>query len=358
MKKKVLSLLLAAVMVVGLVGCSSKKDDTSTGDGKFELALVTDVGTIDDKSFNQGCWEGLSQYAEENNITHKYYKPAEQSDAAYLDSIDLAVKGGAKMVVVPGFLFSTPIYEAQTKYPDVKFVQVDGAPTNADGKIEIKENAQGIVFAEEQAGYLAGYGAVKDGYTKLGFMGGMAVPAVVRFGHGYIQGAQDAAKEMGIKDVEVKYTYLNTFGPAPEVETKAASWYKGGTEVIFACAGGAGNSVMKAAEGAKTKVIGVDVDQSTESETVITSSMKNLKKAVYDAVASLYTDDFKGGVVETLGAAQGGVELPMETSKFEKFDQAQYDKIFKALVDGNIKITTDAKEASDIKVNDIKVVVE
>ncbi|MDR0898506.1 MAG: BMP family ABC transporter substrate-binding protein, partial [Oscillospiraceae bacterium] len=165
----------------------------------YDLALVTDLGTIDDKSFNQGAWEGLVKYAEENGISHKYYQPIEQSDDAYLDSIALAVGGGAKLIVTPGYLFETPIYMAQDMYPDVKFVLVDGNPHSADyAEYRTEANTVGILYAEEQSGFLAGYAAVKEGYTKLGFMGGMAVPAVIRFGYGFVQGAEYAAKEMGI----------------------------------------------------------------------------------------------------------------------------------------------------------------
>lgn len=155
--------------------------------------MITDVGTIDDRSFNQGTWEGIKQYAEEKGITHKYYQPTEQTDDAYLSSIDLAVKNGAKIVVTPGFLFEGPIGIAQDRYPDVTFVLIDGNPT-VDGAIKINSNAVGITYAEEQAGFLVGYAAVKDGFTKLGFMGGMAVPAVKRYGFGFIQGAELAAR--------------------------------------------------------------------------------------------------------------------------------------------------------------------
>ncbi|MDD3139710.1 MAG: BMP family ABC transporter substrate-binding protein [Lachnospiraceae bacterium] len=347
MKKRVLSILLAATMVIGMVaGCAKKPTADSSTDSKkgYELALITDVGTIDDKSFNQGSWEGLVKYAEENNITHKYYKPAEKSDEACANAIDLAVKGGAKVIVCPGFLFEVPIYNAQTKYPDIKFIILDGAPHNGDYNYDIKENVLSIFYAEEQAGYLAGYAAVTEGFKKLGFMGGMAVPAVVRFGYGYIQGADAAAKELGLAkgDVSIKYTYVGNFDASPENAAKAASWYNEGIEVIFACGGGVGNSVMKSAETAGTKVIGVDVDQSSESDTVITSAMKNLGKSVYDALGSYYDDSFVGGKSVTLDAATEGIELPMDTSKFKVFTKDMYDALYAKLVDGSIKVEKDS----------------
>ena len=339
--KKILTVLLSVAMLLSITACSKKEGDKKEAESSkgFELALITDVGTIDDKSFNQGAWEGLVAYAEEHNITHKYYKPTEKSDTACLQAIDLAVKGGAKAIVTPGFLFEVPIFKAQTKYPEIKFILLDGAPHAADSwDPSIEANTLSIFYAEQQSGFLAGYAAVVDGYRNLGFMGGMAVPAVVRFGHGFIQGADYAAKELGLaKDsVQIKYNYTGSFDATPEAQSKAASWYKDGTEVIFACGGAVGNSVMKAAETAGAKVIGVDVDQSSESATVITSAMKNLSKSVYDAIDSFYKGTFVGGKSIVLDAKDGGVQLPMASSKFTKFDQAAYDKIYNGFIDGSI----------------------
>lgn len=360
MKKRILAVLLAGAMVLGMVGCAKKPTadgSAASGDGKYELALVTDVGTIDDKSFNQGSWEGLEKYAKDNDITCKYYKPSEKSDEACMTSIDLAVKGGAKVVVTPGFLFEVPVLQAQEKYPDVTFIIIDAAPQDTDGNQKIEDNVRSIFYAEQQAGYLAGYAAVEEGYTKLGFMGGIAVPAVIRYGYGFIEGADAAAKELGVSSVDVKYTYMGNFDASPEAQTKAASWYKDGTEVIFACGGGVGNSVMKAAEASDAKVIGVDVDQSSESETVITSAMKNLGDSVYNAIASYYDGTFEGGVSVTLTAADDGVQLPMDTSKFEKFTQEKYDALYKQLQDGTIKVDDDtvADDATGVPTTIVKV---
>ncbi len=364
--KKLMAILLSAIMVVSMAACGGKTDTTTTPDnsgststpstnkdGGFELALITDVGTIDDKSFNQGSWEGLEKYAKENNITHKYYKPTEKSDTACLQAIDLAVKGGAKLIVTPGFLFEIPIYEAQTKYPDVKFIILDGAPHKTDDFTPvIADNTLSIFYAEEQAGFLAGYAAVIDGHKKLGFMGGLAVPAVVRFGHGFIQGVDYAAKELGLKkgEVEVKYTYTGNFDATPETQSKAASWYKDGTEVIFACGGAVGNSVMKAAETAGKKVIGVDVDQSSESSTVMTSAMKNLSKSVYDAIGEFYKGSFQGGKSVILDAKVDGIELPMATSKFTTFNQEKYDAIYKGFIDGTVNVSNELYDNDCTKV--------
>ena len=307
----------------------------------YVLALVTDIGTIDDKSYNQGSWEGLEKYAKEKNITHKYYQPTELSDDAYLTGIELAVKGGAKLIVTPGFLFETPVYLAQDIYPDTYFVLIDGNPHDAAWSTwNTGPKTVGITYAEQQSGFLAGYAAVKDGYTKLGFMGGMAVPAVKSFGFGFIQGADYAAKEMGLGDgaVTLNYHYTGDFAATPENQAMAASWYNSGVEVIFACGGAVGNSVMTAAEAAGAKVIGVDVDQSSESATVITSAMKGLGASVYAAVKAYHEGSFPGGQNLVFDASNDGVGLPMATSKFRSFSQADYDAIFAKLANFSVTV--------------------
>lgn len=353
MKKKLLAMLLVAGLV--FTGCGAKKGNEANnnggnnkgGDSKYELALITDVGTIDDKSFNQGSWEGVEKYGKEKNITHKYYQPAEKTTKAYNDSIDLAVKNGAKVVVTPGYLFEPSVWEKQKQYPDVKFILVDGAPRkDKDSAPEVAKNTVSISYAEEEAGFLAGYAVVKEGYKKIGFLGGMAMPAVIRYGYGYIQGAEYAAKEANENGIEITYSYLGNFNPLPENQSKAASLYQGGTEVIFACAGGAGNSVMKAAESSKGKVVGVDVDQSAESNTVITSSMKLLKDSVYDAIKSIYDNNFKGGQMLVLGAKDKKVGLPeIDKKHFTKFTKEDYEKIYKKLESGEIKLKKDVDES-------------
>ncbi len=346
------SALIVMILTILSLSCGG---ENSKG---YELALITDVGTIDDRSFNQGSWEGLKRYAEEKSITHKYYQPTEKTTDAYLDSIDLAVQAGAKVVVTPGFLFEPAVYRAQDLHPEVNFVLLDGSPqdgTYTDFRIE--KNVYSVLYAEEQSGFLAGYGAVKEGYTNLGFMGGMAVPAVIRFGYGFVQGADYAAKESGIRNVKVDYNYLGGFNPSPEIQTKAASWYRNGVQVIFACGGGAGNSVMAAAEQNNGLVIGTDVDQSGESPSVITSAMKMIDESVYNAMDEFYKDNFPGGQSVILDAKVRGVGLPMETSRFTKFTQADYDNIYQKLIDGSVKILkdTDAKDATGLPVEIVKV---
>lgn len=373
--KKFVSLLLSLCMVVSLAACGGSNDNSAandpsatvdqpessgdgeeaSGDGSYELAVVTDANSIDDRGFNQGAWEGLSQYAKEHDITHQYYRPIDQSTNGYLVAIETAINNGAKLVVCPGFSFEAAVYQAQDLYPEVKFIILDGTPqdgTYTDYKTA--DNTYSIVFAEDQSGFLAGYAAVKDGYTKLGMFGALAVPAVVRFGHGFVQGAEYAAKEMGLDagSIECKYTYTGTFDVLPENQTKAASWYQSGTEVIFA--DGTPDNVFAAAESVEGSAsIGVDLDQSTSSETVVTSAMKNLSIAIYNGIEKFYNDAFPGGQNVTLGVEDNAVGLPMETSRFRTFSQADYDGIYQKMIDDTDGIRTGMRKDVDADGNSI-----
>ena len=310
--KKILALLLAAMMVVcAFAGCSTsdgkgttpatnnttKPADTTPADTKAtepvntdkpvsgtvtKVALVTDVGTIDDESFNQATWEGVKEWCANNGIDYTYYQPAEDSTNARVASVGQAVGEGADTIVMPGYLFGETVLTVQDMYPDVHFIAVDVAAGDLTFDYNTYYNPSAnvacLTFSEEQAGYLAGYAAVKDGYTKLGFLGGMAVPAVIRYGYGFVQGADAAAAELN-KDIEIKYTYGGQFQGSPEITAKMEGWYQNGTEIVFASGGGIYTSALEAAK--KTdgaKLIGVDVDQSyIDPAYFVTSAMKQLK---------------------------------------------------------------------------------
>ena len=351
--KNFLKLIILSIILIISLSCKDTKKNSG-----YELALITDIGTIDDKSFTQGSWEGLKKYAEEKGITYKYYKPAGKDTDSKIDSIYLAISSGAKLIVTPGYLFEPAIYKVQDTHPEINFVLLDGTPqdgTYTDFRIE--KNVYAVLYAEEEAGFLAGYGVVKEGYTNLGVMGGMAEPSVIRFGYGFVQGADYAAKELGVKNIKIDYTYIGGYEPTPEVQTKASSWFIKGVQVIFAPAGGAGNSVMSAAEQNKGYVVGVDVDQSVESPTVITSAMKMIGESVYNAIDEFYKGNFPGGNSVILDAKVHGIGLPMETSKFKNFTKEDYDNIYKKLVDGSIEILkdTDAKDVSQLPLDNVKV---
>ncbi len=341
--KRLFVLLLVATVGLFLVACD---EVTET---EWKIVMLTDVGTITDKSFNQGTYEGVKAFAEENDIEHMYFRPNAGTKADYLEAIDLVVENGFNVVVTPGFLFETAIYEAQTKYPDVYFILIDGEPQLGDyTTYETKENTVNILFQEEQSGFLAGYAAVADGYENLGFMGGMSVPAVVRFGLGYIAGAYYAAEVLDktITFEASRYEYLGDFDNKPEHTTLANSWYAAGVEVIFAAAGGAGNAVMKAAEDSTAKVIGVDVDQVDESLTVISSAMKQLAVAVQQELKALIIDDaFNGGQTLVKGAAEDAVGLPLGDSfKFTVFTIAEYETLLESIKDGSLVVPTTKDE--------------
>jgi len=353
--KKFLAMLLALVMVMGLVACGStgsdngkdsvvtdpdKIDDNMTSkDGKYQVAFITDVGQLKDKSFNQGTYDGVKLYAHNNGLSYKYYQPA-NGDAATdddrYDAMKAAVENGAEVIVAAGFMQEAALKKAAAEFSDVPFVFIDGYPLGLD-------NVAGIAFQEEQSGYLAGYAAVMEGYTKLGFTGGGGGtnPACCRFGYGYVQGANAAAAAKKV-DVEIKYSwqYGASFQASPELQAMAEGWYSNGTEVIFACGGSMFASVVSAAGANDAKVIGVDVDQSFESNTVITSAMKGLSDAVQWACAKVYDKTFAeiGGKGTSLGATNNAVGLPTATWSLKNWAVADYEKLYKDIVDGKVAI--------------------
>lgn len=346
MKKLFLALVLVAASFA-LFAC---------GGETYEIALITDKGNIDDKSFNQGAWEGVVEFAEANNISHQYYKPENISDDYYLASIGDAIDAGAKIVVTPGYLFESAIYTAQTMYPDVKFILLDGAPHTPDYvTYKTESNVASVMYAEEESGFLAGYAAVMDGMRSLGYEGGQAVPAVRAFGYGFVQGAEYAADELGLNagDVTVKYHYTGDFAESDTNKATAAAMFQSGVEVIFAAGGSVGKSVMSAAAEATPvgKVVGVDVDQRYDSNTVITSATKGLAASIIQILSAIYdvdTDkewsDF-GGKTTFFNAANDGVGLPTTVldgsstdafDRFESFSLSDYNAIFEDLVDGTV----------------------
>ena len=332
------------------------KDDATSADGKYEIAFVTDVGSLKDQSFNQGTWEGIKRYASENSKTYKYYQPAngdKATDDDRFNAMKAAADAGAKIVVCAGFLQETALTKAAQEFTDVKFVFIDGytlySEKDAEGKgiagKEIK-NVAPISFQEEQSGYLAGYAAVKDGYSKLGFTGGGGGenPACCRFGYGFVQGANDAAKELN-KTVEMKYSWSfgASFSPSPDLQTMLSGWYSNGTEVIFCCGGNMCQSAFEAAGANDGKVIGVDVDQSSQNDTVITSATKGLRESVMFALDKFYNGQFDtlGGVSTVLGANNDAVGLPTATWSFKNYTVDDYNKLFASIKDGSVKVDSD-----------------
>lgn len=344
----------------------NEKDEAPPEEDGYEIVLITDGGDIDDKSYNQMAWEGVTEYAEDSLVnSYKYYKPYDNSDTAYIDAIDKAVREGAKVIVTPSFLFGSAVYYAQDIYPNIYFIMLDATPHSPDySDFRIQSNVYSIFYAEEEAGFLAGYAAVKEGYTKLGYMGGMAVPTIVRYGYGFVQGAEYAALEMGINDMEIKYHYTGDFDNTPNNYAKAKTWYNSGTEIIFVVAGNAFYSVINAAEEVNGKVIGAEFDQSGISETVITSALKELGDSVYMGLNDFYTGTFKGQEIETLDLTVGGIGLEMKNSRFSNFSSADYNAIYDVLaadiggVRSSIFTYVDVETVTDIPTTVVSVIFE
>ena len=325
-------------------------DSMTSEDGKYQVAFVTDVGQLKDKSFNQGTFDGVKLYAANNGLSYKYYQPANGSEATdddRYDAMKAAVDGGAEVVVCAGYLQEAALKRAAIDYPDTSFVFIDGYPLSDDDGNTLT-NVAGIAFQEEQAGYFAGYAVVMDGFTKLGFCGGGGGdnPACCRFGYGYVQGANAAAAELGV-DVEVNYSwqYGANFSASPELQTMASGWYQNGTEIIFSCGGAMFQSISAAASANDGYVVGVDVDQSAESDAVITSAMKGLASAVQWAVGHVYDGTFAeiGGVATSLGVTDDAVGLPTadESWRFETFTLDQYDELYQKVLDGTLVVDAD-----------------
>ena len=380
--KRTIALLLALVMVFALCACGNKeeaKPSDNAAESEYRVAMITDYGDITDQSFNQTTYEACKAFCEENSIDFTYYKPAGDNTPDRIAMVEKAVDEGYNVIVMPGFAFAGTISGTQDQYPDVKFIALDVSEydiissfykTDANGNVtdelldpnnepHIASNVYSAVYQEELCGYMAGYAAVKLGYTKLGFLGGMAVPAVQRYGYGFVQGCDAAAAELNTT-VDVKYAYGNQFFGDADINAAMDTWYGSGTEVVFACGGGIYTSAVDAAkkvEGAK--VIGVDVDQAgviadyseTEGMTV-TSAMKGLAPTVKTMLTETILNnnwDKYAGKVETLGLVSGDdpeanyVQIPMESTQWAdgKFTQDDYKALVKAMFDGTVKVSSD-----------------
>ena len=359
--KKILAMLLVLAMALSLVACGGNK--AAEADGGYKVAMITDYGDITDQSFNQTTYEACKAFAEANKVDFTYFKPAGDSDAERVAMIEKAVDEGYNVIVMPGFAFANAIATAAPQYADVKFIALDVSEfdlTSAGLTAETMKNVYSAVYQEELSGYMAGYAAVKLGYTKLGFLGGMAVPAVQKFGYGFVQGADAAAKEMNIT-VDMNYIYGGLFYGTADITAVMDTWYQGGTEVVFACGGGIYTSAVDAAkkvEGAK--VIGVDVDQAgvianyagdADKSLTITSAMKGLYPTTVDTLTDVVVNgnwDKYAGKVATLGLVSGDdptanyVQIPMESTQWsDTFTQDNYKALVKGMFDGTIKVSAD-----------------
>lgn len=381
--KKFLALAMAGSMAFSLAACgnsastsasASDSASTATSSATSEeaaaseitgIAQVCDVGTIDDESFNQGCWEAVEAFGEANGIDVEYYLPSDDNDEERQTLIRNAINDGANTVVCVGYLYGPALAWASEEYPDVNFIGVD--MTAADiGTETVPSNVYCITYKEEQAGYLAGYAAVKDGFTELGFLGGMAVPAVIRYGYGFVQGADAAAQEMGT-NIHINYWYGGAFSGDANITAKMESWYSGGTQVVFACGGGIYTSAVEAAVKYDGKVIGVDVDQSYvgaqgmedgkyDYNPFLTSAMKGLNQGVTDALDHILNGTWSSiaGTNGLYGLQEGDyIGLPTAESSwgFSTFTVEEYETLREKIRSGEITIDNSSDDATKPEVS-------
>ena len=358
--KKFVALLLAAMMLLSVAAFAS-------ADEEIKVALITDVGTITDQSFNQATYEAAKEFCEANGIDFTYFQPATDTDADRIAMIDIAVDKGYNVLLMPGYKFGPAIGEVQDKYDEVKFVALDVSEGDLGGA-ELAENVYCAVYQEELCGYMAGYAAVKLGYKHLGYLGGMAVPAVIRYGYGFVQGCDAAAVELGIADqVSVEYVYGNQFYGDADITAYMDTWYQSlGVEVVFACGGGIYTSAAEAAQKVGGKVIGVDVDQAPTIDgaygegMTVTSAMKGLGATVKTLLAEIVAGNFEnyGGQVATLGLVgtdpeANYVQIAPSTQFADGFTAEDYSALVAAMFNGEVTVSNaiDANPLTSIAVN-------
>ena len=383
--KKFLAMILALVMALSLVACgggNTNTDDNQNTDGNdnpdattYKVAMITDYGDITDQSFNQTTYEACKAFAEANGVDFQYFKPAGDNTADRVAMIESAIDQGYNVIVMPGYAFGAAIAETAPKFEDVKFIALDVSAGDLGEGFVVPANLYCAVYQEELCGYMAGYAAVKLGYKNLGFLGGMAVPAVQRYGYGFVQGVDAAAAELELTDVKLNYAYGNQFYGDADITAAMDTWYAGGTEVVFACGGGIYTSAVDAAkkvEGAK--VIGVDVDQAgvianyaagegADAATVegykaltVTSAMKGLYPATYDTLTDVIVNgnwEKYSAKIDTLGLvsaddpAANYVQIPMESTQWADgaFTQDDYKALVKAMFDGTLTVSNDTEKA-------------
>ena len=391
--KKIISLLLAAVLVMGcLVGCAGGNGDANDGgnaggDEEYAIAMITDYGDITDQSFNQTTYEACDAFAKEHDIDFRYYKPAANSTADRVKAVESAIDDGYNVIVMPGYAFGGTIADVAADYPDVKFIALDvakgdlleAAVANAGKEYDYNpdnweledyvdmSNVYCAIYQEELSGYMAGYAAVKLGYRELGFLGGMNVPAVARFGYGFVQGVDAAAKELNV-DANVKYIYGGQFFGDSDITAVMDTWYQKGTEIVFACGGGIYTSAAEAATraGINGKLIGVDTDQSANIDgaygegLTVTSAMKGLYPTTYDTLTDVILNGNwanYAGKIATLGLVSGTdpeanyVQIPMDTTQWgEGFTQDDYKALVADMYAGTVTVSSDisAEPAVDV----------
>lgn len=360
-KRIIAGVLILAVFfsMAACAGPSSKEKSKSEGkvdNSKMSVAMITDFGDITDQGFNQTTYEACKKVAEENDLPFTYYQPEDNSTKGRINTISKAINDGYNVIVTPGSDFAESLIKESADHPDVKFVALELSKDDFGGKVP--DNVYCAIYHEEIAGYLAGYTVVKLGYTKLGFLGGMALPSIIRYGSGFIQGADTAAVEDGV-EVEIKYAYGNQFYGEPLITTEMDRWYKNGTEIIFSCGGDIYTSVGESAQKLGGKMIGVDVDQKPAIDSIfgegvtVTSAMKGLDPTIDTALTAIIEGkwDSIAGTSEVLGLVsetdmdKNYVGIPESTQWNENFTEDDYKVLVADIMSG--KITVDDSSDSE-----------
>ena len=355
MKKKFLALALSALMVTGLVGCGSSDNSGNSGEGTLKVGMVTDSGTIDDKSFNQGTWDGIIEAGEKLGIDKNYMQPAGETEADYLTEIQNLYDAGYKFIITPGFKFETAIYNAQEKYTDAKFIILDGSPNDGKDNYVVANNTVAIYFAEEQGGFAAGVAAAVELQTgDLGFIGGMELPAVQKFNYGFQQGIAYANEKYGtnVTIKEENIVYSGSFSDTALGQQLAAQMYDRGVKAIFAAAGGVGTGVITEAKtrvvnGEEVWVIGVDSDQYADGiyegdkSIILTSAIKKINEAAYQMIEDELNDKFPGGQTLKFDATNDGIGIPAENPNLSDETVAKVNEVLEAIKNGEIEVKTE-----------------
>lgn len=368
MKKLFAVLLVLAVAFTAFAQGAAE----ATASSDMAIAMVTDYGDITDLSFNQTTYEACKAFAEANGLKFQYFKPAGDNTADRVAMIEQAIGQGYNVIVMPGYAFAGAIAQAAPQYKDVKFVGLDVSEYDLciDAGLTDLSNVYCIVYQEEIAGYLAGYATVKLGYTKLGFCGGMAVPAVIRYGSGFVQGADAAAAELGVA-ADIQFAYANQFFGDADITAAMDAMYANGAEVVFACGGGVFTSVCEAASKVKAKAIGVDVDQKPIFDSAygyditVTSAMKGLYASTTATLQTILDGkwDTIVGQIANLGLASAtdmdanyvGIPTGEGTEWSDKFTLEDYKKVVADIYNGKIVVNSDSSsaepKATTLKVN-------
>ena len=340
--KRITIAALILIMIAVLASCGEQKEQAEAPeDGKgCEIAVVSESVKVKDDPFVSMAWESVKAFSQEYGMAAKIYRPEAADKEAYTAAVEEAADDGAGFIVLAGSALETTADDAQEAYPDVDFMLLDGVPHDEKDNYATADNMVSVVFAEEEAGYMAGYAAVMEGYTKLGFIGGRELPYVKRYGYGFLQGAAAAAAETETK-TEMRYTYTGSQAASEETQKLAAEWYEEGTEIIFVSGGSMTDSVIDAADKAKAKVIGADLDSDRLSETVIMSASKGIDAAIQTVLKSYEDGTFSGGTAFNYAAKNDGVKLEMEKTAFSSFSSDDYDKLFRQLKNGKIELKKD-----------------